>query len=65
MGNDIQKATMLRRIPAWLLDIILVLVLATGLMAGLSYVLDLDAHMMLLRISLYPSAFTFLCWLHS
>ncbi len=44
MNYDIQKASMLRRVPAWLLDIILVLVLATGFMAGLSYVLDLDAH---------------------
>lgn len=44
MDYDIQRASMLRRVPAWLLDIILVLVLATGLMAGLSYVLDLDTH---------------------
>ena len=44
MGCDIQKASMLRRVPAWLLDLILVLVLATGIMAGLSYVLNLDAN---------------------
>lgn len=44
MNNDIQRATMLRRVPAWLLDVILVLVLAAGFMAGLSYVLDLDTH---------------------
>ena len=44
MNYDIQRATMLRRVPAWLLDVILVLVLAAGMMAGLSYVLNLDAH---------------------
>ena len=30
MGNDIQKATMLRRVPAWLLDMILLVVIASG-----------------------------------
>lgn len=43
MEYDFQRASMLKRVPAWMLDIILLIVLATGLMAGLSYVLDMDA----------------------
>ena len=42
MKYDVQKAGMLRRIPAWLLDLILLITLATGLIAGMSYVLDMD-----------------------
>ena len=42
MKYDVQKAGMLRRIPAWLLDVILLITLATGLIAGMSYVLDMD-----------------------
>lgn len=44
MEYDIQRASFTRRFPAWLLDIILLMTLATGLMAGLSYVLDMDTH---------------------
>lgn len=44
MYYDIQRASLSRRLPAWLLDIILLVTLATGLMAGLSYVLDMDTH---------------------
>lgn len=43
MNYDFQKASMLKRIPAWILDIILLITLATGMIAGLSYVLDMDA----------------------
>ncbi len=43
MIYDKQTAGMLRRIPAWLLDIILLITLATGLIAGMSYVLDMDS----------------------
>ena len=42
MKYDVQKAGMLRRIPAWLLDMILLITLATGLIAGMSYILDMD-----------------------
>ena len=44
MIYDIQRAGLLKRISAWLLDAILLLVLATGAMAGMAYLLDLDAH---------------------
>lgn len=44
MIYDIQQAGMLKRISAWLLDAILLLVLATGAMAGMAYMLDLDTH---------------------
>lgn len=44
MNYDIQRANMLKRVPAWMLDIILLITLATGLIAGLSYVLDMDTH---------------------
>ena len=44
MNYDIQRASLSRRLPAWLLDIILLVTLATGLMAGLSPVLDMDTH---------------------
>ena len=42
MNYDIQRASLSRRLPAWLLDIILLVTLATGLMAGLSYLLNVD-----------------------
>ena len=45
MNYDIQRASMLKRIPAWMLDIILLITLATGLIAGLARVLDMDTHM--------------------
>jgi len=44
MDYNIQKASFSKRIPAWLLDIILLVTLATGLMAGLSYIVDMDTH---------------------
>lgn len=44
MNYDFQRASMLKRIPAWMLDIILLITLATGLITGLSYVLDMDTH---------------------
>lgn len=44
MIYDIQRAGMLKRISAWLLDAILLLVLTTGAMAGVGHLLDLDAH---------------------
>lgn len=44
MNYEIQRASLSRRLPAWLLDIILLVTLATGLMAGLSYALDMDTH---------------------
>lgn len=44
MEYDFQRASMLKRAPAWLLDVILLVTLAVGLMAGASYVLDVDAH---------------------
>lgn len=45
MIYDKQRAGMLRRIPAWLLDIILLITLATGLMAGLAHLLDVDSQL--------------------
>ena len=45
MIYDFQRASMLKRVPAWLLDIILLITLATGFMAGLSYVLDVDSQL--------------------
>ena len=42
MIYDFQRASMLKRVPAWLLDIILLITLATGVMAGMSYILDID-----------------------
>lgn len=44
MIYDIEQAGMLKRVSAWLLDAILLLVLATGAMAGLAHLLDLDTH---------------------
>lgn len=44
MRYDIQRAGMLKRIPAWMLDVILLVTLATGIMAGMSYLLDMDTH---------------------
>lgn len=43
MSYDVQKASMLRRVPAWMLDMILLVVLATGFIAGMSYLLDIDS----------------------
>ena len=44
MNYDFQRASMLKRIPAGMLDIILLITLATGPITGLSYVLDMDTH---------------------
>ena len=44
MEYDFQRASMLKRVPAWLLDIIMLLIVATGLMTGLAYALDLEGH---------------------
>lgn len=43
MIYDLQKASMLKRVPAWLLDIILLLTVAVGAMALMSSVLNVDA----------------------
>lgn len=45
MNNSIQRASMLKRIPAWMLDAILLIVVATGLIAALAAVLDVNASM--------------------
>ena len=44
MKYDFQRASMLKRIPAWLCDIILLITLAVGCMAGLSHVLNVDSY---------------------
>lgn len=44
MIYDIQRASFLKRMPAWLLDMILLVTLITGFVAGLSYVLDVDTY---------------------
>ena len=43
MRYDFQRASMMKRAPAWMLDMILLIVIATGLIAGLAYILDWDA----------------------
>lgn len=42
MDYDFQRASFLKRAPAWLLDMIILITLATGLMAAISYVVDID-----------------------
>ncbi len=44
MIYDLQKANFLKRISAWLLDFILVLTLAVGVVGGLSAILGYDAY---------------------
>ena len=44
MRYDFQRASMLKRVPAWILDAILLITLAVGIMAGVSRVLDVEAH---------------------
>ncbi len=44
MNFDIQKAGMLKRVSAWLLDTILLVVLATGFMALIGVICDYDTH---------------------
>jgi len=43
MRYDFQRASMMKRAPAWMLDMILLVVLATGFIAGLAYLLNWDA----------------------
>ena len=45
MVYDLQKASMLKRVSAWLLDIILLLVVAVGAMALVSMVVDVDGQL--------------------
>ena len=45
MIYDLQKASILKRISAWLLDAILLAVLAVGFASGLSALVDYDGHM--------------------
>lgn len=49
MIYDLQKASILKRISAWLLDAILVVILAVGAAGALSAVLDFDGHMVKLE----------------
>lgn len=44
MKFDLQKASVLKRISAWMLDIILLVVLVTGIAAAFAYMLNLDGH---------------------
>lgn len=44
MYNDIQRASLLKRLSAWLLDAILLACLATGCMAGLSAIFGFDRY---------------------
>lgn len=44
MIYDTQKASFIKRLPAWMLDAILAIIVTAGVMAGLSYVLNTDAH---------------------
>lgn len=44
MKFDLQKASMLRRVPAWLLDVVLLVTIAAGVLAGMSIILDVDTH---------------------
>ena len=44
MRYDIQKASLLKRIPAWILDAILLVTVATGMIACLAYAVDLDSY---------------------
>ena len=44
MIYDIQKASMLKRLPAWLLDTILAIIVTSGVVWGLSLALNTQAH---------------------
>ena len=44
MNYDIQRASMLKRVPAWLLDIILLITVATGFLTLWSQVFDVMPH---------------------
>ncbi len=44
MEYDFQRASLLKRAPAWLLDFILLITVAVGLMAAAGSVLNADAH---------------------
>ena len=45
MIYDLQKASVLKRISAWLLDAILLVILAVGVASGVSATVDYDGHM--------------------
>ena len=45
MQTDIQKATIWKRLAAWILDVILLAVLATGVMWGMSALLKYDTYL--------------------
>ena len=45
MNYDIQKASMLKRVPAWMLDMILLVIVATGFLVLWSQVFDVTPHM--------------------
>lgn len=44
MEYDFQRASFLKRLPAWLLDIILLITLATGFLVAWSYVFEITPH---------------------
>ena len=44
MEYDFQRASFLKRAPAWLLDMILLITLATGFLVGWSYIFDVTPH---------------------
>ena len=44
MNYDFQRASLMKRVPAWLLDMILLVIVAVGIVAGLAYAVDMDAH---------------------
>lgn len=44
MIYDLQKASILKRVSAWLLDVILLVILVTGAAALIAYVTDLDGY---------------------
>lgn len=44
MIYDMQRASFLKRAPAWLLDMILLVTVATGFLTGWSYVFDVTPH---------------------
>lgn len=45
MIYDLQKASILKRISAWLLDAILLVILVVGVASGVSAIVDYDGHM--------------------
>ena len=49
MRFDIQKASIGKRLPAWMLDAILLVILATAVAALLSFVFGYDGHIQTLQ----------------